>query len=46
MDSLLLHAAARIERARKIARILSGLKAVVRDWRRTLSAAGPRGRLT
>lgn len=46
MDSLSLNAAARTERARMIARILSGLKDVVRDWRRTLAVAGPRGRLT
>jgi hypothetical protein len=46
MDSHSLHAAARTRRARLIARALVDLKNIVRDWRQTLVAAGPRGRLT
>ena len=46
VDSLRLHAAARRQRARLIARFFADLSGIVRDWRRTLAAAGPRGRLT
>ncbi len=45
-DSATLHAAARYQRARLMARVFADLANIVREWRRIVLAAGPRGRLT